>query len=84
MDNILLLKLLQCHYMTDVIKVLITDCYKSYAITVGTGTYISDSLIVSKGILQGDCLSPLLFNIVINTFIKTIDEERIRRMEHNF
>ena len=46
--------------------------------------YITDPLIVGKGVFQGDCLSLLLFNMIINTLIKTIDDERIRRMEYNF
>ena len=46
--------------------------------------YITDPLIVGKGVFQGDCLSLLLFNMIINTLIKTIDDERVRRMEYNF
>ena len=46
--------------------------------------YTTDLLIVRKGVLQRDCLSPLLFNMVINTLIKTIDEESIRFMAYNF
>ena len=34
-------------------------------------TYITDPLIIDKGVLQGDCLSALLFNMIINTLIKT-------------
>ena len=46
--------------------------------------YITDSLIVGKVVLLGGCLSPLLFNMSINTLIKTNDEERIRRMGYDF
>ena len=46
--------------------------------------YITDLLIVGKGGLQGDCLSSLLFKMIINTLIKTIDEERIRCLGYNF
>ena len=31
---------------------------------------------VSIGVLQGDCLSPLLFNMIINTFIKSLKQEK--------
>ena len=65
-------------------KLLITDYYKNYTVTIGTDTYIADPLIVGKGVLQEDCLTPLLFNTVINTLIKTTDEERIRYMGYNF
>ena len=62
----LLLKVLEYHHIPDVIKLLITDYYKNYVITIGTDTYIADLLIVGKGVLQRDSLSPLLFNMVIN------------------
>ena len=40
-----------------------------------TNTYIADPLIVGKEVLQADCLNLLLFNMVINTSIKTTDEK---------
>ena len=79
-DHKLLLKVLEYHHIPDVIKLLITDYYENYAATIGTDTYITDPLIVGKGVLKGNCLSPLLFNMVIDTLIKTIDEERIHCM----
>ena len=33
---------------------------------------------VQKGVFQGDCLSPLLFNMCVNTLIKTIDNEKLK------
>ena len=81
-DHKLLLKVLEYHHIPDVIELLTTDYYKNYTISIGT--YITDPLTVGKGVLQGDCLSPLLFNMVINILIKTIDEERIRCMGYNF
>ena len=77
-DHKLLLKVLEYHHIPDVVKLLITDYYKNYAISIGTDTYITDPLIVGKGVLQGDCLNPLLLKMVIDTLIKTIDKERIR------
>ena len=83
-DHKLLLKVLEYHHIPDEIKRLINDYYKNYTITVGTETFSTDPLVVGKGVLQGDCLSPLLFNMIINTLIKTIDDERIRCMGYNF
>ena len=83
-EHKLLLKILEYHRIPDEIKLLITDYYKNYTITIGTDTYITDTLIVGKGVLQGDCLSPLLFGMVINILIKTIDEEMIRCMGITF
>ena len=82
--KLLLLKVLEYHPIPDEIKLLITGYYKNNTITIGTDTNTTDPLIVAKGVLQGDCLSHLLFNMVINTLIKTIDKERIRCMRYNF
>ena len=74
-DDKLLLKVLEYLHIPDEIKLLMTDCYKYYTITIGTDTYIIDLRIVGKGVLQGGCLSPLLFNMVINIIIKTIPSQ---------
>ena len=82
-DYKLLLKVFEYYHIPDIIKLLIIDYYKNYTITIGTDAYITDPLVVGKGILQGDCLSPLLFSMVINTLIKTIDKEMNRCMGYN-
>ena len=41
-------------------------------------------MIAGKGVLQVDCLSPLLFNLVVNTLIKTVDQDRVRCMGYTF
>ena len=45
-EHKLLLKELKYHHIPDVIKLLITDYYKNYTITIGT-----DPLIIGKGTL---------------------------------
>ena len=34
---------------------------------------------MSRGVLQGDCLSPLLFNLCFNTFIQHIKSEKYQQ-----
>ena len=43
-----------------------------------------DPIILEKGVLQGDCLSPLLFNLVVNTLLKAIDSEKVRCMGYSY
>ena len=33
------------------------------------------AVMTCKGVLQGDCFSPLIFNMVVNTFIQSIMED---------
>ena len=61
-------------------KILITDHYDNYAISVGTDDYSTEPTIVGKGVLLGDCLSPLSFSMIVNTLTKLIDHEKVVRV----
>jgi hypothetical protein len=51
---------------------------------VVTEKYQTPFLKVNKGVLQGDCLSPLLFNMVImNTFIQYIKTDQFCQLGFN-
>ena len=39
---------------------------------------------VRRGVLQGDCLSPLLFNMCFNTFVQHIKVEKYREFGLSF
>ena len=53
----------------------IPNNYKNFKTTIITDYYRSPAIPVRRGILQGDCLSPLLFNMCFNTFIQFIKAE---------
>lgn len=40
----------------------------------------SPFIIVGRGVLQGDCLSPQLFNMCFNTFLQRIKIEKYRQL----
>ena len=56
---------------------------------MGTDDYSTKPMIVGKGVLQGDCyycycyISPLLFSVIVNTHIKSIDHKKIRCMGYS-
>ena len=58
-DNWLVVKVLEYQNLPAEIKTLMTNYYDSYATSVGTDNYSTKPMIVGKGVLQGDCLSPL-------------------------
>ena len=37
---------------------------------------------VQRGVLQGDSLSPLLFNLIVNTLINKIKSEKVECMSY--
>ena len=48
-----------------------------------TERYQTPLLKVNKGVLQGDCLSPLLFNMVMNKFIQYIKTDQFCQLGFN-
>ena len=43
-------------------------------------THTTSFLRIERGVLQGDCLSPLIFNLLINTFIQYVCQERFLQL----
>ena len=54
--------------------------YTDYQVTVATGNFVTSPIVVHRRVLQGDSLSPLLFNLVINTLIATIKQDKLNCM----
>ena len=79
-DHKLLAEVLKYHKVPDHIITLITSLYTDYFISVATDSYLTSSVKVRRGVLQGDSLSPLLFNLIVNTLITTIKKEKLKCM----
>ena len=62
------------HLPNDVIE-LVRNLYSNFYVTIITDSYCSDFVKVSKGVLQGDCFSPLVFNMLINTFVQYVKND---------
>ena len=60
----------------SVVTSLYTD-FHSYIISDGFST---PAIPFKRGLLQGDCLSPLLFNMCFNTLIKFIEQEQYNQL----
>ena len=57
--------------------------YKDFASTVVIDSYATSSLRIERCVLQGDRLSPLIFNILINPFIQYIRQERFSQLSYS-
>ena len=55
---------------------IISELYSGFSTSIATKTFVTSPLQVEKGVLQGDCLSPLLFNMLFNTFIQTLTKSK--------
>ena len=66
----LFVQTLKIHHVSDDIITLISSSYTDYTISVITDTFMTSPIKVQRGVLLGDNLSPLLFNLIVSTLIK--------------
>ena len=82
-DLELVMYVLKFHHVPDHIIQLIQSFYTDYCISIATDEYLTLPTTVEKEVLQGDS-SPLLFNLVINTLINTIKQEKLNCIRYIF
>ena len=68
---------MRLHNIPSHIEELIDNVYQDFRILIATKTFVTKPVIVQKGVLQGDSLSPLLFNMCFNTLITTIKQKSV-------
>ena len=61
--------------VSEIIKSLYTDFNTAFI----TSEFSTPFITVGRGVLQGDCLSPLIFNMCINTFVQHIKTDKYRQ-----
>ena len=66
------------HHIPDNIGNIISSLYGSFFISILTNDFNTNFIKVANGVLQGDCLSPLLFNMLINTFIQSLNQKKYK------
>ena len=67
---------LDYHHIPDHIKSLVKSLYTDFKTSILTNEFRTPFISVGRGVLQGDCLSPLLFNLCFNTFLQHIRSEK--------
>ena len=72
----LIQSVLRYHYISDEINRIIKILYNDFHLSIITNDFHTKYIAVEKGVLQGDSFSPLIFNLIINTFIQRIKEEK--------
>ena len=68
------------HHIPESISGLIKSLYEDFNTSVITSEFQTPFVKVEKGVLPGDCLSPLLFNKCINTFVQFIKSDSFRQL----
>ena len=61
------------------VKLIIKSLYTDFKTSIITSEFRTPFIPVRRGVLQGNCLSPLLFNMCFNTFIQHIKTDKYRQ-----
>ena len=67
------------HHIPDHIQLIIKSLYTNFKTSIITSKFNTPFIQVGRGVLQGDCLSPLLFNLCFNTFVQHIKSEKYQQ-----
>ena len=75
---------LKYHHIPNKNISIIRSLYSDFHITILTNSFSSDYIKIGKGVIQGDCFSPLIFDIVMNAFIQYIRNEFFQQFGYQF
>ena len=74
---------LDYHHVPPELIECIMSLYEDFTTTVVTDSYTTSFLRIERGVLQDDSLSPLIFNLLINTFIQYVRQERFSQLGYS-
>ena len=76
----LIYEVLQYHHLPREIRDLIQSLYTNFQTSIITEQFSTPFITIGRGVLQGDSLSPILFNMSFNTFIQHIKSEKYSQL----
>ena len=74
--------MLRYHHIPNHVNEIIEHLYKDFKTTITTKNFVTPLLKIEKGVLQGDCLSPLLFNLCMNSFIHSLQTKEFGQLSY--
>ena len=75
----LITSVLDYHHIPGHVKLIIKSLYTDFKTSIITSEFRTPFIPVRRGVLQSDCLSPLLFNMCFNPFIQHIKTDKYRQ-----
>ena len=72
------------HHIPGHVKSIIESLYTDFKTSIITSEFRTPVISVGRGVLQGHCLSPLLFNMCFNTFTQHIKADKYRQFGFPF
>ena len=77
----LITSVLDYHYILEYVKLMVKSLYTNFKTSIITSEFRALFIPVGCGVLQGDCHSPLLFNMYFNTLVQRIKTEKYNEFE---
>ena len=71
---------LNYHHVPDFVQSMIGNLYTDFQTSISTKEFNTAFVPVKRGVLQGDCLSPLVFNLCFNTFLQYVKSEQFTNL----
>ena len=71
---------LSYHHIPQTVQLLVANLYTGFHSSIISDCFTTPAIPFQRGVLQGDCLSPLLFNLCFNTFIQFIKQEKYAQL----
>ena len=75
---------LHYHHVPSELVHLFQNIYGNNYVTVAVGNEWTNPIKIERGVLQGDPSSPLLFNLCINTLMRTLDQPIYRQLGYSW
>jgi len=72
----LITSVLSCNHTPSHVQAVISNLCLDFKTSIITEEFQASAISVHQSVLQGDCLSPLLFDLCFNTFIQFIKAEK--------
>ena len=72
----LIKSVLEYHHIPESLQLLIATLYTDFHSHIISDSFSTPAIPFNRCVLQGDCLSPLIFNLCFNTFIQFIKQEK--------
>src|SRR3989441_2710859 len=71
---------LRFHHVPESLIRVFDSIYSDFGVTVSSQGQLTDTMLVKRGVLQGDPSSPLLFNLCFNSLMRLLEKPEYTKM----